>query len=409
MAAVSSSEGRGTGPGPLAGVKVIEMGQLLAGPFCGQLLADYGADVIKIEPPGVGDPLRVWGRELVDGEGYWWPIAGRGKRSVTVNLREEEGQQLVRELVAEADIVLENFRPGTMERWNLGYEQLASINPAVIMVRVSGYGQTGPYATRPGYAAVGEALGGLRYVMGDPERPPSRAGISIGDSLAAMFATLGALAALHQARISGKGQVVDSSIYESVLAVMESIIPEYVFEGFIRERTGPFLPNIAPSNIFQSKDGDWVIIAANQDSLFKRLTIAMEQPELATDPRYVDHVSRGHNQVELDERIAVWARTKSTDDLLAVLEANSVVCGPIYRVPEMLEDPQFAARQSIVRIPHPVLGDFPMQNIAPRFSGTPAEIRWVGPKLGQHTEQVLGEQLGYAAERIADLHQRGIV
>jgi crotonobetainyl-CoA:carnitine CoA-transferase CaiB-like acyl-CoA transferase len=409
MAAVGSSEGRGTGPGPLAGVKVIEMGQLLAGPFCGQLLADYGADVIKIEPPGVGDPLRVWGRELVDGEGYWWPIAGRGKRSVTVNLREEEGQQLVRELVAEADIVLENFRPGTMERWNLGYEQLASINPAVIMVRVSGYGQTGPYATRPGYAAVGEALGGLRYVMGDPERPPSRAGISIGDSLAAMFATLGALAALHQARISGKGQVVDSSIYESVLAVMESIIPEYVFEGFIRERTGPFLPNIAPSNIFQSKDGDWVIIAANQDSLFKRLTIAMEQPELATDPRYVDHVSRGHNQVELDERIAVWARTKSTDDLLAVLEANSVVCGPIYRVPEMLEDPQFAARQSIVRIPHPVLGDFPMQNIAPRFSGTPAEIRWVGPKLGQHTEQVLGEQLGYAAERIADLHQRGIV
>lgn len=396
-------------PGPLAGVKVVEMGQLLAGPFCGQLLADYGADVIKIEPPGVGDPLRVWGRELVNGEGYWWPIAGRGKRSITVNLREEDGQQVVRELVAEADIVLENFRPGTMERWNLGYEELAAINPAIVMVRVSGYGQTGPYATRPGYAAAGEALGGLRYVMGDPSRPPSRAGISIGDSLAAIFATLGALAALHQVRLTGKGQVVDASIYESVLAVMESIIPEYVFEGFIRERTGPFLPNIAPSSIYKSKDEDWVIIAANQDSLFRRLTIAMGRPELASDPRYVDHVSRGHNQVELDERIAAWACTMSTKDLLATLEANEVVCGPIYRVPEMLEDPQFAARESIVRIPHPVHGDFPMQNIAPRFSGTPAEIRWVGPKLGEHTEQVLTAQLGYAADRIAELRERGIV
>jgi len=409
MSAVGSSEGRGAGPGPLAGVKVIEMGQLLAGPFCGQLLADYGADVIKIEPPGVGDPLRVWGRELVDGEGYWWPIAGRGKRSITVNLREEDGQQLVRELAAEADIVLENFRPGTMERWNLGYEDLKKINPAVIMVRVSGFGQTGPYASRPGYAAVGEALGGLRYVMGDPARPPSRAGISIGDSLAAMFAALGALSALHQVRLTGQGQVVDSSIYESVLAVMESIIPEYVFEGFIRERTGPYLPNIAPSNIYQSKDEDWVIIAANQDSLFKRLTVAMGQPELATDPRYADHVSRGHHQVELDERIAAWARTKTTEELLEILEEHAVAFGPVYRVPEMLEDPQFQARDSIVRVPHPVLGDFPMQNIAPRFSGTPAEIRWVGPKLGQHTEQVLGEQLGYAAERIAELRERGIV
>lgn len=406
---MSTGEKSSRSTGPLAGVRVVEMGQLLAGPFCGQLLADYGADVVKIEPPGVGDPLRVWGRELVDGEGYWWPIAGRGKRSITVNLREAEGQEIVRRLVTDADIVLENFRPGTMERWNLGYEDLSKINPAIIMVRVSGFGQSGPYAKRPGYAAIGEALGGLRYVMGDPSRPPSRAGISIGDSLAAMFATLGALAALNHVRATGRGQVVDSSIYESVLGVMESIIPEYVFEGFIRERTGPFLPNIAPSNIYLSKDEDWIIIAANQDSLFKRLTVAMEQPELATDPRYADHVSRGLNQVELDERIADWARTKSTEELLEILERNEVVCGPIYRVPEMLEDPQFAARESIVRLPHPRLGDFPMQNVVPRFSGTPTEIRWVGPKLGEHTDGVLSETLGYDPERIADLRSRGIV
>lgn len=406
---MSTGEKSSRSTGPLAGVRVVEMGQLLAGPFCGQLLADYGADVVKIEPPGVGDPLRVWGRELVDGEGYWWPIAGRGKRSITVNLREQEGQEIVRRLVAEADIVLENFRPGTMERWNLGFEDLSKINPAIIMVRVSGFGQNGPYASRPGYAAIGEALGGLRYVMGDPSRPPSRAGISIGDSLAAMFAALGALSALHNVRATGRGQIVDSSIYESVLGVMESIIPEYVFEGFIRERTGPFLPNIAPSNIYLSKDEDWIIIAANQDSLFKRLTVAMEQPELATDPRYVDHVSRGLNQVELDERIAEWARTKTTEELLEILERNEVVCGPIYRVPEMLEDPQFEARQSIVRLPHPRLGDFPMQNVVPRFSETPAEIRWVGPKLGEHTDQVLSEQLGYSTEQISELRSRGIV
>ena len=409
MSSAEASGSRSPGTGPLAGIRVIEMGQLLAGPFCGQLLADYGADVIKIEPPGVGDPLRVWGRELVEGEGYWWPIVGRGKRSITVNLREEEGQQLVRDLAAEADIVLENFRPGTMERWNLGFEHLEKINPAIIMVRVSGYGQTGPYASRPGYAAVGEALGGLRYVMGNPELPPSRAGISIGDSLAAMFATLGALAALHQVRLTGKGQVIDASIYESVLAVMESIIPEYVFEGVIRERTGSYLPNIAPSNLYRSKDEDWVIIAANQDTLFKRLTVAMERPELATDPRYADHVSRGHNQLELDELIAAWAHTKATDELLSVLEDNSVACGLVYRVPEMLEDPQFAARESIVRLTHAALGEFPMQNITPRFSGTPAEIRWVGPKLGQHTDQVLADQLGLADDRIAELRERGIV
>ncbi len=395
--------------GPLQGVTVIELGQLLAGPYCGQLMADYGADVIKIEPPGVGDPLRAWGRKVVDGEGYWWPIAARGKRSLTVDLRRPEGQQLVRDLVREADVVLENFRPGTMERWNLGWEDLSAVNPAIVMVRVSGFGQTGPYASRPGYASVGEAMGGLRYVIGDPERPPSRAGISIGDSLAAMFATLGALAALHRVKETGEGQVVDASIYESVLAVMESIIPEYVFEGEIRERTGPVLPNVAPSNLYPTADGDWVVIAANQDSLFGRLAAAMEQPELATDPRYVDHVARGANQKELDDHIAAWTVTLPTEALLALLEDHAVAFGRVYRAPEMLDDPHFAARESIVRLPHPRLGAFPMQNVAPRFSRTPGEIRWVGPKLGQHTEEVLRDRLGLDTSSIAALRAAGII
>jgi formyl-CoA transferase len=404
-----ASSGEQRKSGPLAGVKVIELGQLLAGPFCGQLLADYGAEVIKVEAPGVGDPLRLWGRELVEGDSYWWSITGRGKRSITVDLRKEEGQELVRGLAANADIVIENFRPGTMERWNLGFESLSQINPALVMVRVSGFGQTGPYASRPGYAAVGEALGGLRYVMGDPQRPPSRAGISIGDSLAAMFAALGALAALTQAKATGKGQVVDASIYESVLAVMESLIPEYVFEGYVRERTGPILPNIAPSNIYASSEGDWVIIAANQDTLFGRLAVAMGQPELATDPRYANHNARGQHQAELDGLIADWAGTQTTAELLDVLERHAVAFGPVYRAPEMLDDPQFQARDSIVTLPHPSLGDFPMQNITPRFLGTPATVTWIGPKLGQHTAEVLTQQLGLAAEKLDELRQNGVI
>ncbi len=395
--------------GPLAGVTVIEMGQLLAGPYCGQLMADYGADVIKIEPPGVGDPLRAWGREVVDGEGYWWPIAARGKRSLTVDLRTPEGQQIVRDLVRDADVVLENFRPGTMERWNLGWDDLSAVNPAIIMVRVSGFGQTGPYASRPGYASVGEAMGGLRYIVGDPERPPSRAGISIGDSLAAMFATLGALAALHRVKETGEGQIVDASIYESVLAVMESIIPEYVFEGVVRERTGPFLPNVAPSNLYPTADGDWVVIAANQDSLFGRLTVAMGRPELASDPRYADHIARGAHQAELDALIAEWTATLPTERLLGLLEEHAVAFGRVYRAPEMLADPHFAAREAIVRVPHPRLGDFPMQNIAPKFSATPGSIRWVGPRLGAHTDDVLRERLGLDDTAIRDLRERGIV
>ena len=395
--------------GPLEGIRVIEMGQLLAGPYCGQLLADYGAEVIKIEAPEVGDPLRNWGREKANGKALWFPIAARGKKSITVNLREPRGQDIVRRLVAESDMMLENFRPGTMERWGLGWEDVSAINPRLIMIRVSGYGQSGPYSSRPGYASVGEAMGGLRYVIGDPSTPPSRAGISIGDSLAAMFAALGALAALHHVDQTGKGQVVDSAIYESVLAVMESMVPEYAIAGFIRERTGSFLPNVAPSNVFPTADDQLVVIAANQDSVFSRLCDAMGRPELASDPRYVDHIARGDNQAELDALIGEWTATIPSAELIDLLNEHSVVVGRIYRAPEMLDDPHFQARESIVNVPHPEFGDFPMQNVFPRMSETQGEVAWVGPELGAHNEEIFSGMLGMTEAEIAELSDEGII
>jgi len=390
-------------------IKVIELGQLLAGPYCGQLFADYGATVIKLEQPGVGDPLRKWGRERVDGETLWWPIAARNKRSVTCNLRDERGQDIVRRLVADADVLVENFRPGTMERWGLGWEELKAINPKLVMVRVSGFGQTGPYSKRPGYASVGEAMGGLRYVMGDPSTAPSRAGISIGDSLAAIYATLGAMAALHQVNITGRGQVVDASIYESVLAVMESLVPEYTIGGFTRERTGPMLPNVAPSNLYPTKDGDWVLIAANQDSLFSRLCTAMGKPGWITDPRFVDHLARGTNQAELDGLIAEWTATMSAQEVLDLMVEHEVAAGGVYRAPEMLADPHFQARESIIEVEHPRLGSFAMQNVFPKFSETPGEIDWVGPELGQHNDEVLSGMLGIDDEELAQLKVDGVI
>ncbi|MEZ5267255.1 MAG: CoA transferase [Microthrixaceae bacterium] len=274
---------------PLSDLRVLEMGQLLAGPFCGQLLADFGADVIKVEPPGVGDPMREWGREKSGGKSLWWPVVARGKKSLTLNLREEAGQQIVRELVADTDILVENFRPGTLEKWNLSPAALAEINPRLIVVRVSGYGQDGPYADRPGYGAIGEAMGGLRAVIGEPDRPPSRAGISIGDTLAATFACLGALVALHSRENTGRGQIVDSALYEAVLGVMESLIPEYEITGYVRPRTGSILPNVAPANAYPTSDGREHLISGNQDTVWKRLAAAMGRPELGDDPRYATH------------------------------------------------------------------------------------------------------------------------
>lgn len=395
--------------GPLADIRVIEMGQLLAGPFCGQLLADFGAEVIKIEQPGAGDPMREWGREKPHGKSLWWPVIARNKKSVEINAREAEGQELIRELVAGADILLENFRPGTMEKWNLGYEQLAAINPRLVMIRVSGYGQTGPYSKKAGYGAIGEAMGGLRYVVGDPSTPPSRMGISIGDTLAATFACLGGMMALHAASRTGRGQVVDSAIYEAVLAMMESLITEYDQAGYVRERTGAILPNVAPSNVYPTKDGRYVLIAANQDTVFKRLAEAMGRPELAADERYATHSARGRHQAELDGLIADWSREITAEELGQLLDAHGVPRGDIYRAPEMLEDAHFKARQAIVRVAHPLFGDLQMQNVFPRLSETPGRVVACGPELGQHNDEVFRSILGLTESRIGDLAQRGVI
>lgn len=394
--------------GPLRGLRVVEVGQLLAGPFCGQLLGDLGADVVKLEDPGRGDPLRQWGRERPQGQSVWWSIVGRNKRSVTVNLREPEGQDIARRLIAQADVVVENFRPGTMERWGLGYEALRELNPGLVMVRVSGFGQDGPYASRPGYGAIGEAMGGLRYVVGDPSTPPSRMGISIGDTLAAMFATIGALAALRERDASGQGQVVDSAIYEAVLGVMESLVPEWQLTGYQRERTGAVLPNIAPSNVYPTREGTWILIAANQDTVFARLAAAMGRPELATDERYATHGARGERQAELDEMIAEFTVTKSADELEELLVEHAVPVGKIFRPVEMLADPHFAARGSITSVEHPVLGEVRMQNVFPRLSRTTGQVRWPGPELGQHTEEVLAE-IGIDTTAVDQLRERGLV
>lgn len=399
----------GTENGPLTGLRVIEMGQLLAGPFCGQLLADFGAEVIKIEQPGIGDPMRQWGREKPHGKSLWWPVVARNKKSIELNAREKDGGDLIRALVAQADILVENFRPGTMERWGLGYEELAAINPRLIMVRVSGYGQTGPYAKRAGYGAIGEAMGGLRYVVGDPSTPPSRMGISIGDTLAATFACLGALMALHVVNRTGRGQMVDSAIYEAVLNVMESLITEYDQAGYVRERTGAILPNVAPSNVYPTADGRFVLIAANQDTVFSRLAACMGRPELAQDARYATHGARGAHQQELDDLIADWTRTMDADALSALLDEGGVPCGDIYRAPEMLKDAHFKAREAIVKVMHPTFGALHMQNVAPKLSATPGRINRPGPELGEHNAEVFAGLLGLSPARIAELVAAGII
>lgn len=393
----------------LQDLRVIEMGQLLAGPFCGQLLADFGAEVIKCEQPGQGDPMRVWGREKPHGKSLWWPVVARNKKSITVNLRTEEGQKIIHDLVAQADIVIENFRPGTMERWNLGYEHLSKINPRIVMVRVTGYGQTGPYASRAGYGSVGEAMGGLRYVMGDPGSPPARAGISIGDELAAIHAALGAMMAIHARERTGRGQVVDSAIYESVLNMMESLVTEHVVAGYTRERTGAILPNVAPSNIYPTADGKLLLIAANQDTVFKRLADAMDRPDLATDDRYATHSARGTTQQELDDLIGQWSATLPLSELQDRLEEHGVPCGLIYTAEDMLHDPHFAARDAIVDVVHPEFGPIKMQNVAPKLSETPGAVRHVGPRLGEHNDEVFGQLLGLSETTRTDYATRGII
>ncbi|HET9008214.1 MAG TPA: CaiB/BaiF CoA-transferase family protein [Actinomycetes bacterium] len=397
------------GAGPLADVRVVEMGQLLAGPFCGQLLADFGAEVIKLEDPARGDPMRQWGREKPHGLSLWWPVIARNKKSVTLNLRHPEGQSLARRLLGTADVLVENFRPGTLERWGLGYDALAERNPGLVLVRVTGFGQDGPYAPRAGYGSIGEAMGGLRYVTGDPSTPPSRSGISIGDSLAGTFAALGALLALHARARTGRGQVVDSAIYEAVLAMTESLVTEYQVAGYTRERTGAILPNVAPSNVYPTADGQLVLVAANQDTVFRRLAAVMARPELADDPRYASHSARGEHQVELDGLIAGWTATLDADRLLAALEEAGVPAGRIYRAADMLADPHYQARQAIVRLADPELGEIAMQNVAPRLSATPGRVAWPGPALGQHNREVYQGLLGLPDEEVERLADQAVI
>ena len=394
--------------GPLSDIRVIEMGSLLAGPFCGQLLGDFGAEVIKVEQPKIGDPMREWGQEKAHGLSLWWPVIARNKKSVTLNARVPEGQEIIKQLVAKSDILVENFRPGTMERWGLGYDELAKINPKLVMIRVTGFGQTGPYASQAGYGSIGEAMGGLRYVVGDPSTPPSRMGISIGDALAALFGTLGGLVALHASNITGRGQVVDSAIYEAVLGMMESLIPEYQKAGYIRERTGSILPNVAPANVYPTKDGEY-LIAANQDTVFKRFAEAMGRPELAEDERYATHGARGKHQQELDDMIAEWTKTMTAAELRELMNEYGVPNGKIYSAPDMLEDIHFKAREAIITMPHPAFDELKMHNVFPKLSDMPGKVKWCGPELGQHNDEIYGGLLEIEKQRIAELTDKGII
>lgn len=390
--------------GALQGLRLIEMGQLIAGPFCGQLMADHGAEVIKIEQPGDGDPMRAWGRN----KPVWFPVVGRNKKCITLNLRTPKGQDIVRQLVAKSDFLLENFRAGTMEKWNLGFDQLRAVNAGIIMIRVSGFGQTGPYAKQAGYGSIGEAMGGMRYLAGDPSTPPSRIGLSIGDSLAATFACLGALMALEHRRRTGEGQVVDSAIYEAVLAMMESTVPEYTEAGFIRERTGSILPKVAPSNVYPTRDGE-ILIGANQDSVWKRMAEAMGRPELGDDPRYATHIARGEHQKELDDLINAWTVQFTSEELLALMNEKGVPAGKIFKAPDMLADPHYAAREALVRVPHPEFTNLVMQNVFPKLSATPGKVNWPGPTIGQHNEEVFGGLLGFDSATMASLRDEGVI
>ncbi|MXO62275.1 CoA transferase [Altererythrobacter oceanensis] len=391
-------------PGALSDIRVIEMGQLLAGPFCGQLLGDMGADVIKLEPPGAGDPMRLWGQGE---EKVQWEVIARNKRSVTCNLRIPEGQQLARELIAKADVLVENFKPGTLEKWGLGPDVLLADNPGLIIARMSGYGQDGPYSDRAGFGGIGEAMGGWRYIVGDPDRPPARMGISIGDTLCATYGTMGVLAALHHREKTGEGQVIDTALYEAVLQVMEGLVPEYDHNGFIRERSGSILPGIAPSNVYTCKDGPFMI-GANKDAIFARLARAMGRPELAEDPRYATHLARGRHQTELDDLINAWTSTLTIDEVDDLMIEYSIPAGRVYTAKDMLADPHFKAREAIIDVETETHGTLKMQNAFPKFSKSPSGVRRPAPsEPGQHNAEVLSELLGYDEARREELAAAG--
>ncbi|WP_186101379.1 CaiB/BaiF CoA transferase family protein [Burkholderia gladioli] len=397
-------------PGPLAGVKVLEFGTLIAGPFAARLFAEFGADVIKVEDPNGGDPLRKW-RKLypeAGGTSLWWAVQARNKKSVTLNLKTDEGRRIAQQLASQADIVIENFRPGLLEKLGLGYEVLSADNPGLVMVRLSGYGQSGPYRDRPGFGAIAESMGGLRHITGYPELPPPRIGISIGDSIAALHGVIGAMMALHHRNMNGgKGQVVDVALYEAVFNMMESVVPEYGVYGMVRERTGASLPGIVPSNTYACADGS-IVIGGNSDPIFKRLMKAIERADLADDPALAHNDGRVPRTREIDEAIAAWLAPRTIEAALAVLNAADVPAGRIYSVADMFSDPQFVARQMIQRFRLPDGREIPLPNITPKLSDTPGDTRWLGPALGEHTDEVLGG-LGYEAAAIAALRERRVI
>ncbi|HUL55534.1 MAG TPA: CaiB/BaiF CoA-transferase family protein [Usitatibacter sp.] len=392
--------------GPLAGLKVVEMGTLIAGPYCARLLAEFGAEVVKVETPGEGDPLRKW-RKLHEGNSLWWYAQARNKKSIAIDLRDPEGQAIVRRLAKGADIVVENFRPGTMEKWGLGYEALSKDNPGLVMVRISGFGQTGPYRDRPGFGAIGESMGGMRYLTGYPDRAPVRVGISIGDSLAALFGVIGALTAIHHRAQSGRGQVIDVALYEAVFAMMESMLPEYGLGGFVRERTGASLPGIVPSNTYPCKDGKYVVIGANADSIFKRMMRAIGRADLADDPALATNDGRVRRTEELDAVIGEWTSRHLLDEVLEALDKAEVPSGRIYSIADIVADMHYQARGMIER--HKLGGqDLLLPGIVPKLSDTPGGTRWIGPRLGEHTAEVLAG-LGFGEREVAELKARGVV
>ncbi len=397
---------------PLEGIKVIELGQLIAGPFAGKMFAEFGAEVIKIEAPEGGDPLRQW-RKLHKGTSLWWYAQARNKKSVTVNLRLEQGQEIVRKLTRDADIVIENFRPGTMEKWGLGYERLAAENPGLIMLRLSGFGQTGPYRDQAGFGAIGESMGGLRYITGHPDRPPVRSNLSIGDSLASLHGVIGAMMALHHrnmngGRVSGKGQVVDVALYEAVFAMLESTLPEFDMYGVVRERSGSNLSGIVPSNTYLTKDGQHVVIAANGDSIFKRLCAAMGREDFGGDPTLADNAGRAKRAEELDAAIGGWAAEHSAAALLGMLDEAQVPNGKIYSIADIARDPQYLAREMIRQFTLKDGTPLKLPGIVPKLSATPGDVNWIGPELGEHTEEVLRAH-GYDAAAIAEMRRKKVI
>lgn len=390
----------------LQGLKVIEMGQLIAGPFASKLLGEFGADVIKIEPPGVGDPLRKW-RKIKDGTSLWWHVQSRNKRSLTLDLKQTEAQEIVRKLVSEADVLVENFRPGTLEGWGLSYEALKAINPRLIMLRISGYGQTGPYRDLPGFGVIGEAMGGLRHLSGYPGQAPVRVGISIGDSLSSLYGVIGVLLALQERARSGEGQEIDVALYESVFAMMESLIPEYDAFGYIREPAGSALPGITPSNSYPCNDGSYVLIAGNGDSIYKRLMSLIGRDDLGNDPRLAQNDGRSQHAELIDGAIAEWTTQRGRDEVIEALKSARVPAGYPYTAADIVSDPHYLARQMIEQVQTSV-GPLKVPGVLPKLSRTPGRIGTGGPQLGEHNDDILAG-LGLSAEQVAGLRERGII